>query len=184
MAEIVSLIYVTPLSRLAETLARSQARRLISMLSVGTVVERPSHLQPDHCLQLSMHDITEERDGLVAPSQAQVEALITFARTWDGSAPLVVHCYAGISRSTAAAYAIAAALDPSRDAKDLARELRRLSPSATPNMRIVTLADDLLGRGGELTTAIRMIGRGAEASEGVPFALPVGERRRSGVFGR
>ena len=183
MSEIVSLIYVTPLSRLAETLASSQARHLISMLSVGTTFERPSHLQPDHCLQLSMHDITEERDGLVAPSHSHVEALIAFARTWDRSKPLVVHCYAGISRSTAAVYAMAAALDPSRDANDLARELRRRSPSATPNMRIVELADDLLGRGGELTTAIGMIGRGAEASEGVPFALPVGGRRTD-VFGR
>jgi len=165
------MIHVTPLSRLAETLKLSRARHVVSLLSVGTVFERPAHLRAEDCLHLSMHDILEEREGFVAPAREHVESLLAFARNWDRATPLVVHCYAGISRSTAAAYVIAAALDPARDAGDLAQELRRLSPSATPNLRIVMLADELLDRNGDLTHAISAIGRGADASEGVPFAI-------------
>jgi predicted protein tyrosine phosphatase len=165
------MIHVTPLSRLAETLERTRARHVVSLLSVGTAFERPAHLSPGDCLHLAMHDIVEEREGFIAPAAEHVEALLDFARRWDRATPLVIHCYAGISRSTAAAYVIAAALEPARDADDLAAELRRLSPSATPNLRIVSLADAILRRGGSLTRAISAIGRGAEATEGVPFEL-------------
>lgn len=167
------MIHVTPLSRLAETLAATQARDLISLLSVGAVFERPAGLAPERCLHLAMHDIVQERDGLVAPSLEHVAAVLDFALGWDRQAPLVVHCYAGISRSTAAAYAIAVALDPARDVAELAQNLRYAAPSATPNLRIVQLADDLLGRDGRMTAAIRAIGRGADAFEGTPFSLKV-----------
>nr|WP_295464464.1 protein tyrosine phosphatase [Mesorhizobium sp.] len=170
------MIHVTPLSRLVETLETSRARHVVSLLSVGTVFERPAHLRPEDCLHLSMHDIVEKREGYVAPAREHIESLLAFARNWDRATPLVVHCYAGISRSPAAAYVIAAALNPERNAADLAQELRRLSPAATPNLRIVALADKLLDRGGALTRAISTIGRGAEASEGVPFAISLSGR--------
>ena len=93
---------------------------------------------------------------------------------WDRARPLVINCYAGISRSTASAYIIAAALAPQRDELELAKTLRRVSPSATPNMRLVGLADAMLGRDGRMIEAIGSIGRGAEAFEAVPFALEIG----------
>jgi predicted protein tyrosine phosphatase len=117
-----------------------------------------------------MHDIAEEREGYVAPSREQVAAILAFGKGTSVHQPLLIHCYAGISRSTAAAYIIAAALWPALDEKALADELRRRAPSATPNPRIVAFADDLLGRDGRMVAAIRAIGRGAEAFEGTPFA--------------
>jgi predicted protein tyrosine phosphatase len=81
--------------------------------------------------------------------------------------------YAGISRSTAAAYIIAAALAPNRDETELARELRARAPSATPNIRLIALADALLGRESRMIEAVKSIGRGEEAFEGVPFALGI-----------
>jgi len=116
-----------------------------------------------------MNDIAEPREGLVAPSPAHVAEIIEFGLKWDRKTPMVVHCYAGISRSTAAAYVIAAALQPDKDEQDLADELRRLSPSATPNPLIVSHADLLLGRQGRMIEAIRRIGRGADAVEGKLF---------------
>lgn len=166
------MIHVTPLSRLDAVLETTSARHLVSLLSVDSVFQRPAHLDPSCCLHLAMHDITEEMPGFTAPSHEHVKALLDFAHRWDQTTPLVVHCYAGISRSTAAAYCIAAALRPQRDEAELAGELRRLSPSATPNLRIVRLADQLLCRNGRMIKAIRAIGRGAEAYEGEPFALP------------
>ena len=69
---------------------------------------------------------------MTPPGEGHVRALLDFARSWDRRAPLVIHCFAGISRSTAAAYSVAAALAPKRDEAELAATLRRLSPSATP----------------------------------------------------
>jgi predicted protein tyrosine phosphatase len=77
----------------------------------------------------------------------------------------------GISRSTASAYASVCALNPQRDETDIAQALRRASPTATPNIRIVALADRLLGRGGRMVAAIEAIGRGSLAEEAAPFRL-------------
>ena len=165
------MIHVTPLSRLDETLRLSGARHLLTLLTEGAVFSRPDGFAADRCLHLTMHDIPERRDGYTAPAAEHVEALLAFARRWDRAAPLVVHCHAGISRSTAAAYAIAAMLQPDCPEDGLARELRRLSPMATPNPLIVAHADRLLDRQGRMVAAIRAIGRGADAFEGVPFVL-------------
>ena len=53
-----------------------------------------------------------------------------------------------------------------------AAALRRASPYATPNARLVALADDLLARRGRMVDAVLSIGRGAETYEGEPFMLP------------
>ena len=110
-------------------------------------------------------------DGYTMPGEDHVATLIRFVRDWDRRAPLVVHCFAGISRSTASAYASVCALNPQRDETSIAHALRRASPTATPNIRIVSLADKLLGRGGRMVAAIETIGRGAMAAEATPFRL-------------
>jgi predicted protein tyrosine phosphatase len=92
-------------------------------------------------------------------------------RGWDRGSPLVVHCFAGISRSTAAAFVSVCALNPDREELAVARALRDASSTACPNLRIVALADAVLGRGGRMVAAIDAIGRGGYATEGVPFRL-------------
>ena len=92
-------------------------------------------------------------------------------RAWDRAAPLVVHCYAGISRSTAGAFVTACALNPRRDENTIARALRDASPTAMPNIRIVSLADAMLGRDGRMIAAIRAIGPGTAAYASEPFRL-------------
>ncbi|WP_275575371.1 tyrosine phosphatase family protein, partial [Stenotrophomonas maltophilia] len=84
-----------------------------------------------------MDDITEEMDGFVAPSEAHIEQVLNFVRGWDRNAPMVVHCYAGISCSTASAFAAVCALNPERDEIEIARTIRAASPIAAPNRRIV-----------------------------------------------
>jgi predicted protein tyrosine phosphatase len=167
------MIYVCPLSRLAETVHAAKAKRLVSLLSAGTAVERPGAVRPEHHLHLTLHDLAAEQDGMTPPGRLHVESLLEFARSWDRSDPLVIHCYAGISRSTAAAYIVAAALNPQREEAELASALRALSPSATPNSRLIEIADEILGRAGRMTAAIKAIGRGADAFEGTPFVLRI-----------
>jgi predicted protein tyrosine phosphatase len=168
------MLFVCPLSRLEETVERVGAERVVSLLAEGTAMTRPKAVRPEHHLLLSMHDIVDAAPDMTPPGAEHVERLIEFAMQWDRGRPMVVHCYAGISRSTAAAYIVAASLLPNEDEHAIAQALRRASPSATPNQRLVALADDLLGREGRMVAAISAIGRGADAFEGVPFELRIG----------
>lgn len=167
------MIYVSPLSKVDETVARVGAERLISLLSAGTEMTRPEAIRAENHLFIRMHDIAVEQDGMTLPGEAHVRQLLDFAGSWDRARPLAINCYAGVSRSTASAYIIAAALSPSRDEAELASTLRRLSPSATPNPRLIAAADRILGRDGRMVAAIQAIGRGADCFEGVPFGLEI-----------
>jgi predicted protein tyrosine phosphatase len=164
-------LHVCPFSRLDETLAAIGPSHLVSLMSVGAEVKRPASIAANNHLSISVNDIVEPREGYVLASPEHMEQLLAFIRTWDRKAPLLFHCWAGISRSTAAAYIAACALAPKRDEAELAHALRIAAPSATPNARFVALADDLLNRQGRMVEAIRAIGRGAEAMEGTPFML-------------
>ncbi len=167
------MIYVCPLSRLHETVEATGARHIITLINGETAVVRPESVERDNHLFLGFNDIAEEMDGMVAPGANHVRELFAFVQAWPRETPLVIHCYAGISRSTAAAYASLCTLMPQANELELALRLRQLSPSATPNPRIIALADRALGREGRMISAIQSIGRGADAFEGTPFALPL-----------
>ena len=167
------MIYVCPLSKVEQTVSKTGAERLLSLLTAGTEMTRPASIAPENHLYLAMNDIVEAQDGMTMPGEVHVRRLLDFARVWDRSRPLVVNCYAGISRSTASAYIIASALAPTRDEAELAQTLRWLSPSATPNPRLIAVADAILERDGRMIAAIKAIGRGADAFEGTPFGLEI-----------
>ncbi|MGQ3672122.1 tyrosine phosphatase family protein [Xanthobacter sp. TB0136] len=167
------MIHVCPLSRLQDTVEASGARHIITLINADTVVTRPAGVEPENHLFLGFNDIAAETEGLVPPGAHHVEALFSFVQGWPRQTPLVIHCFAGISRSTAAAFSTLCALQPERDEMELAQQLRAASPSATPNPRIIALADESLGRKGRMVSAIQAIGRGADAYEGTPFRLPV-----------
>jgi predicted protein tyrosine phosphatase len=169
-------LHVCPLSRLHHTVAETRASHVITLINVGSAVERPATILADNHLVIGISDIVEPLDGHVLPGSEHIERLLAFVRAWGRESPLVFHCWAGISRSTAGAYIAACALAPERDEGEIARALRHASPSATPNARLVALADDLLGRGGRMVDAVQAIGRGAEAMEGTPFMLQLSHR--------
>lgn len=129
-------------------------------------------LAPQRRLQLVFHDVVEATPEFIAPSDATVQAIIDFGRSRTGKAPMLVHCWAGISRSSAAAYLLACDSNPGRE-HAIADELRRRAPFVTPNRLMIALADDMLGRRGRMVDAIARIGRGVEASEGTPYQLPM-----------
>jgi predicted protein tyrosine phosphatase len=166
-------LHVCPLSRLEETVLVTGASHLLTLVSVGTAVTRPAAIAEGRHLTLYFSDIVEPIEGHVLPSVEHVEQLLAFVRGWERTAPMVIHCWAGVSRSTASAFVAACALAPERDEAAIAQALRAASPMATPNRRIVALADDLLGRRGRMIAAIEAIGRGADAFEGAPFSLPL-----------
>ncbi len=164
-------IIVAPKSRLEAAIDATGATHLIALVSPSTEFERPQETEPDACLHLSFNDIAEKREGLVAPTREHMRQILNFAASVPASQTLVVHCYAGVSRSTASAYAIACARRPDLAESALAARLRTLSPSATPNPLLVAHADALLGREGRMVSAIHAIGRGADCFEGEVFTL-------------
>jgi predicted protein tyrosine phosphatase len=165
------MIHVCSLARLHGTVEATGALHVVTLLKDTDLVQRPRTIPESNHLVLGVDDISVPMDGYVIPCDEHVRRLIDFARDWDRRQPMVVHCYAGISRSTAGAYVAACALNPRREERAIAHALRRASPTATPNARIVALADRLLGRDGRMVAAIDAIGRGTMAYEGVPFRL-------------
>jgi len=166
-------LVVSPLARLADVALLHGPRDMITLINAGTPVVRPDCIHAERHLFLGFNDIIEAQAGLTPPSEEHVVQFVSFARSWNRAAPLLIHCFAGISRSTAAAYIIALALEPDQSEVQLARELRRRAPSATPNIRLITVADGILNRNGRMIDAIRGIGRGEDAFEGTPFVLPI-----------
>jgi predicted protein tyrosine phosphatase len=165
------MIIVSPLSAAQTQIDIHGARHVISLLGPDMPHRSFTGIAAVDHLKLTFHDVVENIEGYAAPGQADAERLISFIGAWDRSSPLLIHCWAGISRSTASAFVALCMLHPELDEKALAHGLRAASPSATPNRLIVELADGLLKREGRMLRAVLDIGRGANASEGKPFIL-------------
>jgi predicted protein tyrosine phosphatase len=163
------VIWASSHRHVADLVARLDPSHLLTLLaptdSTSLQVEGRRHLL------LRFNDIDKEQSGLVAPTSLEVENILSFGRSWDDRSPLLIHCWAGISRSSAAAYIIACDRNPGRE-PEIAVELRRRAPFCTPNRLMTALADDLLSRNGRMVDAISQIGRGADAFEGTPYQLP------------
>jgi len=167
------MIYVCPLARLYDTIQKSGASHIVTLLRLSDRVTRPSHIAAENHLILNVDDIPEPVDGYTAPAEEHVERLIRFAGAWDRTTPIVVHCFAGISRSTASAFVAACTVNPKRDEQEIAWAIRRASRTAQPNVRIVSIADRLLKRQGRMIRAVETIGPGTMATEGIPFRLDI-----------
>lgn len=107
-------------------------------------------------LTLYFDDILGPRPGLVAPNASHLAALLTFGRNLPDNDPvhLLVHCHAGISRSTAAMAALLAQANPDADEHAVMAHLAHIRPQAWPNLLMVSLADEHLGRRGRLVEAL------------------------------
>ena len=165
------MIHVCSLAALPETVQRTGASHVLTVMANVEQVARPQSIRPDYHLRIAMDDITEQLDGFVAPNEEHVAQVLAFVRSWNRNAPLVVHCYAGISRSTASAFAAACALNPDRDELAIAQAIRSASPIAAPNRLIVSLADKALGRDGRMLRALDAIGPSTMMVQGQPFRI-------------
>ncbi|HZD89458.1 MAG TPA: protein tyrosine phosphatase, partial [Pseudolabrys sp.] len=104
------MIHVCSLARLYATIDETGARHIVTLLRLTDRVERPRHIAPENHLVLAVDDISEPAEGFSAPGEEDVKRLIAFAGAWDRMTPMVVHCFAGISRSTAGAFVAACAI--------------------------------------------------------------------------
>ncbi len=170
-------LIVAPLHAVEPLLAARQPSHLICLASPDAPASTFKD-SPPHRLDLRFNDIAAPREGLTPPSPADIAALLSFANDWPsndwpGAAPLLIHCWAGVSRSTAAAYIIACAKTAPGQETALAQALRAAAPFATPNPLMIALADAHLRRANAMTNAIAAIGRGAETDWGHSFDLEI-----------
>ena len=170
-----SAIVVCPSRGLPRPSLPTGPTHIVTLVNDGTLFARPPVVPAANHLHVAVHDIIEPLDGMVCPTEAHVGAYLEFVRRWDQQAPIIVHCFAGISRSTAAAFSAFCAERPDADEEEIALRLRQRSPEATPNARLVAIADEMLGRSGRMVRAIGKIGRGVDAYEGSVFALHLDE---------
>jgi len=107
---------------------------------------------------LHFHDAIEAAPEVVLPERTDIEAILAFGRdSGDDLRHLLIHCHAGISRSTAAMAMILAQVFPHEKEEAIVDRLMRIRPQAWPNSRMIEFADELLGREGRLSAAVGRI---------------------------
>ena len=169
-------IYVSNLHDLETHVRQARPDRLISIIQPEFQPPTPAGVSPGRHLRVPVHDISEPVAGSILPERHHVEAIVRFLDDWRAGnpprrAPLMVHCFAGVSRSSATA--LLAHFLTTDDAFASARALRAAAPHAWPNRRIVALADTVLDCGGRLREAVDAMGPASGESLGRLVALPV-----------
>ncbi len=168
---IAGVLVVCTRRQLPETVTKHSA---CHVLALGSAAEGPPtglNGAVGRWTERVFNDIAEPRGRLIMPSVDDVAAILEAGRAAsEARQPLIVCCFAGVSRSTAAAYAIACDRHGPGSEDRLAWALRSMSPEATPNPAVIALADGRLGRKGAMIGAIAAMGRGAECEEGRSFA--------------
>ena len=108
---------------------------------------------------LRFHDAIQTTPGQILPERTHVEQILDFGTGLKSAAEqqgahLLVHCHAGISRSSAAMTTLIAQLEPHRTSDDILDQIVTIRAKAWPNLRMIEAADGLLGRDGTLVSAV------------------------------
>jgi predicted protein tyrosine phosphatase len=175
------LLAVAPLRHIERVIAETGATHLVSVLNAHLLPPTPPSIDPARHLKLAVSDVVDADGSSRHPLADGLDRLIGFAAAWDGSAPMLVHCFSGLNRSTAAAYILVCALNPDTPETLIAHRLRQASDTAAPNRIMVAVADQMLDRGGKMAAALDLIGPGSPAAEGNPFLLQM--RLEAGLAG-
>lgn len=167
-------IWVSSLALAPSMVDKHRPSRVLSLLSPYDDFPFFRGISDDRHLKIAVHDIQADSAGMRAPAMADAEAVVRFVEGWDRRDPMLIHCFAGISRSTASAFIAACVHNPETPELQIANAIRAASPTASPNPRLVAHADDILGRGGRMVDAVTAIGRGEliDWDRTLPFFIP------------
>ncbi|MEQ1783156.1 MAG: protein-tyrosine phosphatase family protein [Hyphomonadaceae bacterium] len=165
-------IWISSLDAAPDLARKLRPARIVSLLSPYDTFPVFDGFGSDLHLQVPIHDIVDDIGDWRAPDLSDAQSVIKFVQPWDRSAPMLIHCWAGISRSTASAFITACLHNPDADEQMIAKAIRDASSTASPNPRLVAHADALLGRNGRMNRAIAGIGKGSVAMEAQAFSIP------------
>ena len=168
-------IYVCPLSKLAEILAGHTPARIVSILDPGSTFPElgPTYVGRHLCLEF--HDIHVPTLNQVLPAATHIDRLLRFLKRWDPDEDLLIHCRAGIGRSTATAYIAACYHNPDIDELEIAKQLRNASQIARPSKMLIRIADNPMDRKDRMIGAMEQLLRDLpwiDVVEGEPFQIP------------
>lgn len=166
-------LLVAPLSSLDDALDNHRPSHLVTLLSPQHMIPTPAGFDPACHLKLAIDDVGDPAAADHPPGREHVDHLIGFARGWDARAPLLIHCWAGVSRSMASAFAILCDRIGLGHEIEIALAMRRRAPHASPNRLLVRHADEALERGGRMVTALTVMGQPLMVAEGVTTAFPL-----------
>jgi len=149
-------LLISSYAAIADAIRRHRPSHMLTLMDEH--VTTPPEILPERHHRIRVHDIVEPAEGAIPPAMDHIEGLLTFSRTWTREAPFLVHCWAGISRSTAAAYILLCDIRGPGYEVEIARELRELAPHAQPNRLMIRHADQLLAREGRMIAAVESMG--------------------------
>jgi predicted protein tyrosine phosphatase len=145
-------------------ISRSPGPAIRHLLSIGAPGE-PAPAGFELCvtrIRLEFFDDT----GELGPQRWHVEQVIDFARqVQHEGGKLLVHCEAGISRSSAAALTVFATWLGAGKEQEAVDKTYAAQPYAWPNSQLVELADALLGRDGALIAVVDKAIQALDAQE-------------------
>jgi predicted protein tyrosine phosphatase len=169
-------IHICSLAKVDSLAAEIKPSHILSLLGgISPFPNTPKGIDPKNHLKVTVSDIAEPQDGMIHPGENHVRDVIAFGERWGrengGTRPILVHCFAGISRSTASALTIACTVRPQTREEVFTTALRTASESAQPNALMIEIADEILGRQRRLIAAVEDMGLADFSKAGTPFVL-------------
>ncbi|MCI5047041.1 MAG: hypothetical protein MRY59_06040 [Aquisalinus sp.] len=171
-------IWVSSLAMVHKVARENDPARIVSLLGPDTPFPDVEGYGPDIHHRVCLDDDRKPIEGRLTPNEEHVSGAISFLKDWSPDMTLLVHCWAGISRSSATAFIAACLHNPDVEEAVILDAIKDASPTAYPNTRIVSIADDLMGRGGRMAdAAIEMCSdpdrtsRAYQIGEAVPFSI-------------
>lgn len=128
---------------------RFAATHLLSLVDPDDRVPTPHRIARENHLSVRFDDV--ESPALAhAPTLADIEKVVAWVDRLPENARLVIHCTAGVSRSTAIAFAL---LCRGMDIEAARDRLLVIRPQASPNALVTMLLDQMFDMGGALHAA-------------------------------
>jgi predicted protein tyrosine phosphatase len=167
------MIIVSSMWKLDMALTQFKAQHVISINDPGSNPPALPSIKQKNRINLQFHDVIENTQSVTPVSAAQIEEIVSFGKTViDGGSPVLIHCTAGVSRSTAAGLVLAASFEVMEIAV-IVKLLREKAPYSQPNSLIVQLGDNYLELDGQLVSAVGSLKEPNSAMVPEPFVLNV-----------
>jgi predicted protein tyrosine phosphatase len=144
------MIVVSSLWQVGDAIRNFNVRHVISLNDPNSVPPTMPDIPATNRLCVEFHDVSEETPNRINPTIENIEAIIAFGRcVLDGGDPVLIHCVAGVSRSTAAGLIVAANCS-TKEPDELVKLLRNKAPYCQPNTMMIRLGDNSMELNGEL----------------------------------
>jgi len=163
-------IIVAPLNHLDRLVADEDPEQVLSVISEELMPETPLGFSARNHHRIPVHDISTPAPGMTIPGIEHATAILECASQWRREGTYVVHCWAGVSRSGAAALLTLASLHPGRET-DVARYMRARSIFAQPNRALIRAGDEVMGLNGRLVEAVEAMSPADLTAYGTPYRM-------------